>query len=78
MGIKNIYERFIWFDSQVRAKGYPNTTALANRFEISTKEIRKKRKMKTFGFHRGIMIESELRKDEHSREATRTRRKTES
>jgi len=37
MGIKNIYERFIWFDSQVRAKKYPNTTALANQFEISTK-----------------------------------------
>ena len=37
MGVKNIYERFIWFDSQVRAKKYPNTTALANQFEISTK-----------------------------------------
>jgi predicted DNA-binding transcriptional regulator YafY len=37
MGIKNIYERFIWFDSQVRAKKYPNTTALANQFEVSTK-----------------------------------------
>ncbi len=37
MGIKNIYERFIWFDSRVRAKKYPNTTALANQFEISTK-----------------------------------------
>jgi len=37
MGIKNIYERFIWFDSQVRAKKYPNTTGLANQFEISTK-----------------------------------------
>ena len=37
MGIKNIYERFIWFDSQVRQKKYPNTSALANKFEISTK-----------------------------------------
>jgi predicted DNA-binding transcriptional regulator YafY len=37
MGIKNIYERFIWFDSQVRQKKYPNATALANQFEISTK-----------------------------------------
>jgi len=26
MGAKNIYERFIWFDSQVRLKKYPNTT----------------------------------------------------
>ena len=25
MGIKNIYERFIWFDSEVRKKRYPNT-----------------------------------------------------
>ncbi len=37
MGVKNIYERVIWFDSQVRAKKYPNTTGLANQFEISTK-----------------------------------------
>ena len=37
MGIKNIYGRFIWFDSRVREKKYPNTTALANPFEISTK-----------------------------------------
>jgi predicted DNA-binding transcriptional regulator YafY len=37
MGIKNIYERFIWFDSQVKSKKYPNATFLANRFEISTK-----------------------------------------
>jgi predicted DNA-binding transcriptional regulator YafY len=37
MGIKNIYERFIWFDSQVRRKKYPNTTSLAEQFEISTK-----------------------------------------
>ncbi len=37
MGIKNIYERFIWFDSQVRRKKYPNTTSLAEQFEMSTK-----------------------------------------
>ena len=37
MGIKNIYERFIWFDSQVRKKKYPNTTSLAGQFEISSK-----------------------------------------
>lgn len=37
MGIKNVYERFIWFDHQVRLKKYPNATALGNQFEISTK-----------------------------------------
>jgi predicted DNA-binding transcriptional regulator YafY len=37
MGVKNIYERFIWFDSQARKKKYPNTTSLAEQFEISTK-----------------------------------------
>jgi len=37
MGAKNIYERFIWFDNQVRARKYPNTTVLAEQFEISTK-----------------------------------------
>jgi predicted DNA-binding transcriptional regulator YafY len=37
MGIKNIYERFIWFDDRVRSKKYPNATSLAERFEISTK-----------------------------------------
>jgi len=37
MGMKNIYERFIWFDSKVRANKYPNTTSLANQFEISIK-----------------------------------------
>jgi len=37
MGIKNIYERFVWFDNQVRAKKCPNATTLANQFEISTK-----------------------------------------
>jgi predicted DNA-binding transcriptional regulator YafY len=37
MGIKNVYERFIWFDNQVRTKKYPNATFLAEQFEISTK-----------------------------------------
>jgi predicted DNA-binding transcriptional regulator YafY len=37
MGVKNIYERFVWFDNQVRAKKGPNTTTLAEQFEISTK-----------------------------------------
>jgi predicted DNA-binding transcriptional regulator YafY len=37
MGIKNIYERFIWFDSQVRRKKYPNAISLAEQFEISSK-----------------------------------------
>jgi predicted DNA-binding transcriptional regulator YafY len=37
MGIKNIYERFVWFDNRVRAKKFPNATSLADQFEISTK-----------------------------------------
>ena len=37
MGAKNIYERFIWFDSETRKKKYPNTTSLAEQFEVSTK-----------------------------------------
>ena len=37
MGVKNIDERFVWFDNQVRAKKYPNSTTLAEQFEISTK-----------------------------------------
>lgn len=37
MGIKNIYERFIWFDGQARKMAYPNATSLAQQFEISTK-----------------------------------------
>ena len=37
MGAKNIYERFVWFDHQVRAKKFPNATSLAGAFEISTK-----------------------------------------
>lgn len=37
MGNKNIYERFLWFDDRVRRKKFPNATALAREFEISTK-----------------------------------------
>jgi predicted DNA-binding transcriptional regulator YafY len=37
MGVKNIYERFVWFDDQVRTKKYPNATTLADQFEISAK-----------------------------------------
>jgi predicted DNA-binding transcriptional regulator YafY len=37
MGTKNIYERFVWFDDQVRAQKYPNATNLAEKFELSTK-----------------------------------------
>ena len=28
MGIKNIYERFVWFDHQVRVKEYPNANKI--------------------------------------------------
>ena len=37
MGAKNVYERFLWFDHQVKTKKYPNATTLAGMFEISTK-----------------------------------------
>jgi predicted DNA-binding transcriptional regulator YafY len=37
MGTKNIYERFVWFDNQVRARKYPNATTLSEQFEISAK-----------------------------------------
>jgi predicted DNA-binding transcriptional regulator YafY len=37
MSAKNIYERFIWFDDQVKGKKFPNATSLAEQFEISTK-----------------------------------------
>jgi len=37
MGAKNIYERFVWFDDQVRVRKYPNATTLSEKFEISTK-----------------------------------------
>jgi predicted DNA-binding transcriptional regulator YafY len=37
MGVKNIYERFIWFDYRARVKRYPNASSLAEKFEISTK-----------------------------------------
>jgi len=37
MGTKNIYERFVWFDNQVRVRKYPNATSLSEQFEISAK-----------------------------------------
>jgi predicted DNA-binding transcriptional regulator YafY len=37
MGIKNIYERFVWFDHRVRSGKYPNATSLSSQFEISVK-----------------------------------------
>jgi len=37
VGTKNIYERFVWFDNQVKARKYPNATSLSEQFEISTK-----------------------------------------
>jgi hypothetical protein len=37
MGIKNIYERFIRFDDQVKLKKYPNATSLPKRLEVSLK-----------------------------------------
>jgi predicted DNA-binding transcriptional regulator YafY len=41
VGTKNIYERFVWFDNQVRVRKYPNATSLAERFEISTKTAKR-------------------------------------
>jgi len=37
MASKIIYERFIWFDHQVKGKKYPNAFRLAEKFEISPK-----------------------------------------
>ena len=37
MGVKNIYERFIWFDDRLRAGKHPNATSLAEKFEMSPK-----------------------------------------
>jgi len=37
MGSKIIYERFLWFEDQVKKRKYPNTSSLAAKFEISTK-----------------------------------------
>ncbi len=37
MGNNNIYERFIWFDHNVRESKYPNATGLAEQFEVSVK-----------------------------------------
>lgn len=37
MGSKIIYERFLWFESQVKRGKFPNTSSLARKFEMSTK-----------------------------------------
>jgi predicted DNA-binding transcriptional regulator YafY len=37
MGVKNIYERFVWFDDQVKGRKFPNATSLAEKFELSAK-----------------------------------------
>jgi predicted DNA-binding transcriptional regulator YafY len=37
MGARNVYERILWFDRQIRRGRYPNATKLAREFEISTK-----------------------------------------
>ncbi len=37
MSSKVIYERFLWFNDQVRAKKFPNSTTLAEKFELSRK-----------------------------------------
>ncbi len=37
MGKKNIFERFVWFDSRVKSGRFPNATKLAKRFEVSKK-----------------------------------------
>ena len=41
MGIKNIYERFVWFDNEVRAQKYPYATSLAEQFETSAKKAQR-------------------------------------
>lgn len=37
MNSKIIYERFLWFERQVKKGKFPNTTSLARKFEMSTK-----------------------------------------
>lgn len=37
MGAKIVYERFLWFEGQVRAGRYPNASQLAEQFEITPK-----------------------------------------
>lgn len=37
MSKKVVYERFLWFERQAKAKRYPNATDLARRFEVSVK-----------------------------------------
>lgn len=41
MGEKLELERYSWFDRQVRSGKFPNSTRLANRFEISTRTARR-------------------------------------
>jgi hypothetical protein len=37
MGDFLVFERFVWFDAQVRQKRFPNATKLADHFELSRK-----------------------------------------
>ena len=37
MGERLYFERFVWFDSQIRKKSYPNATTLAEKFECTVK-----------------------------------------
>jgi len=37
LGYHLIYERYIWFDRQIRAGCYPNASTLARQFELSSK-----------------------------------------
>ena len=37
MASKVIYERFLWFHDQVKAKAHPNSKKLAEKFEVSRK-----------------------------------------
>ena len=37
MGDFLVFERFVWFDTQVRQKRFPNARKLADRFELSRK-----------------------------------------
>jgi hypothetical protein len=37
MDFKIIYGGFVWFDGQVKGRRCPNTTSVAEKFELSTK-----------------------------------------
>jgi len=37
MGEQLFLERFVWFDNEVRSQRYPNTSTLAEQFEVTTK-----------------------------------------